>query len=222
MSVAAADGSISSKTLPVVGGVRAAVAARSGIVLMLSDGKAAFWNPESDAVQPFAEETFEPGAPALFYQGRLYVRDRGTGITRRPVNAQSLGAPSDALQAPADLPAVSGLASDGALYLLSPAGLTKKYLKGAPIGEYRPGAIEPAPQAAADLWTSAESKWLAFIERGGDRLFLLDKKSGQLAAQLTSDQFRGLSSMAVDDKGAFAYLLSENRILKVPLNPIGK
>lgn len=216
-----ADGSAASKTLQGLGGVRSAVAARTGIILMLTDGTTAFWDGEGDAVQPYAGATFEPDAPLLYYQGRLYARGPGSGVTRRPVKSREFGAPSDALQSPADLPAVSGLASDGALYLLSPAGTTRKYLKGLPVGDYQSGSIDPAPQAAAALWTSAESKWLAFIERGGDRLFLVDKKTGQLAAQLTSDQFRGLAALAVDDKGETAYLLSENRILKIPLNPTG-
>lgn len=196
-------------------GIVAAAAARTGFLLEDASGRVAFWNPETDETVEYPE-TLSGSAPILFYQGRLYDAGADGTVSRRGVASKSLGDPSDALRGAPASP--TGLAADGALYLLYRDGSTRKFLKGASVQEYAPTAIDPAPADATGLWASADSNKLAFADRGGDRAYLVDKTTGRLLSQLTAPEFAGLRAAAVDDGGRAVYLATASgRIYAVPI-----
>ena len=211
------DGTVSAETMiqGAKGGVTAAAAAQTGFLLEDASGTLAYWNPETGETRtypgPFAAET-----PFIFYQGRLYGATADGTVNRRSVMTSKLGTPADVLRgAP---PSPSGLAADGAIYLLYRDGTTRKYLKGAVVQEYAASTIDPAPSGAATPWVSAGSNKLVFADIGGDRAYVVDKTTGRLLSQLTAPEFKDLRASAVDAKGATVYLLAgDGKIYAVPI-----
>ncbi len=198
-------------------GIAAAAPAASGFILIGQDGKAAYWNPSGSTAVAYADVVFEPKNLILFYQARLYAVEADGSVTRRAVLSRKFGPAITSVQAADGLKNASGLASDAALYLLSPAGEIRKYLRGQPAPSFSQPKIDPPPAADAGLWTDPQSPWLMFIERGKNRLFIIDKNNGRLGGQLTSPAFASIDAFAVDDQSNFAYLLSDGKIFKVPL-----
>jgi len=211
------DGSVNSLSIEGFEGGPVSVApARTGILLVSSGGSITYWNPTDGEIVEYPD-TAKPDSPILYYEGRLYsVRDDGM-IIRRSILNKRLGPDTNVLQSPSDLNKISGLAADGAAYLMSPSGELRKYMKGLPVGEFKPPVIDPKPNNSGSLWTNVESEWLVFIDVGGDRVFMVESGSGKLAAQLTSASFSRISSAAVDPRGEYVYLLDGRRILSVPL-----
>jgi len=196
------------------GGVASAAPARSGFLLEDAQGKITYWNPETGETTTYPDP-IAPQTPVLYYQGRLYAANADGTVNRRPIAARSLGAPADVLRGAPTSP--SGMATDGAVFLLYRDGTTRKFLKGASVQEYAPTAIDPAPADAAGLWASADSGKLVFADLGGDRAYVVDKTTGRLLSQLTAPEFSGLRAVTVDDKGNTVYLLSGGSIYAVPL-----
>ncbi len=195
--------------------VIAVAPAQTGFLLEDASGKIAYWNPDTGETTVYTDGP-AAGTPILFYQGRLYAAGADGTVNRRPVTLKALGTTVDVLRgAPA---APSGMAADGAIYLLYPDGSTKKYLKGAAVQEYNPSAIDPAPAQAGGLWASADSGRLVFGALGGDRLYVVDKTTGRLISQLTAPEFKGVRAVAVDVQGNNAYVLAgSGTIYQVPI-----
>lgn len=196
-------------------GILGIAPARTGFLLQGLSGGLAYWNPETGE-----ESTFETSdvadKPILFYQGRLYAASQDGTVTRRSVATKTLGTPSDVLRGAPEAP--TSIATDGAVYLLYKDGSTRKYLKGASVQDYSASKIEPAPERASDLWASADSDKIVFIDRGGDRAFAVDRTTGRLLAQYTAPEFKGLRAAAVDESGRTLYLLAASgTIYKMPL-----
>jgi len=200
--------------VPGLDGVVTAAPARSGFLLEDAQGKITYWNPDTGETTTYPDP-IAPQTPILYYQGRLYAANADGTVNRRPVAARSLGAPADVLRGAA--PSPSGMATDGAVFLLYRDGTTRKFLKGASVQEYAPSAIDPAPADASGLWASADSGKLVFADLGGDRAYVVDKTTGRLLSQLTAPEFSGLRAVTVDDKGNTVYLLSGASIYAVPL-----
>ena len=196
-------------------GVVQAAVARTGFILKDSAGKTVYWNPETNEAAEYPEAGLG-ASPILFYQSRLYAAASDGTVTRRSVAAASLGSPSDVLRgAPAG---AAGIATDGAVFLLYRDGSTRKYMRGAAVSEYAPAPIDPPASAAEQLWASADSDKLYFIDKGGDRAFTVDKAGGRLLAQTTSPKFQGLLAGTADEKGRTLYLLAgDGTIYAVPM-----
>jgi len=196
-------------------GVSEAAPARTGFILKDANGKTVYWNPDTGETVAYPD-TDLGGAPILFYQSRLYAAAPDGTVTRRSVTAKSLGSSADVLRgAPAD---PTSMATDGAIYLLYADGSTRKYLKGAAVTGYEATAIDPPASAASQLWASADSDKLAFIDEGGDRAFVVDKSSGKLLSQMSAPQFQGLRAATADERGRTLYLLAgDGAIYAVPI-----
>ncbi|MEK7545593.1 MAG: hypothetical protein AAB554_00780 [Patescibacteria group bacterium] len=196
-------------------GVAYAAAARTGLILKDDSGKTVYWNPETNETVEYPDAGLG-ASPILFYQARLYSAASDGTVTRRSVAASSLGSSSDVLRgAPAD---ATSIATDGAVYLLYKDGSTRKYMKGAVVAEYAAAPIDPPALAAGQLWASADSDKLFFIDEDGGRAFTVDKASGRLLAQMTSPKFQGLLAGTPDEKGRTFYLLAgDGTIYAVPI-----
>jgi hypothetical protein len=198
-------------------GVVDAAPAASGLLLLDTEGAVHYWNPEGDAAVRYPDVLLASGDPILFYQGRLYNRTPDNAIVRRSIMSRKLGAPAAVTPPPDGMATVTGLAADGALYLVSKEGKMRKFMHGAAVAEFVPPVIDPPPTDAAELWADAGSPWLIFIDKGGNRLFVVDKSTGRLAGQLTSPAFDSLDGLALDERGGYAYLLDGNRVWTIPL-----
>ena len=196
-------------------GVAEAAVARTGFILKDASGKTVYWNPDTGETTEYPDAGLG-ASPILFYQSRLYAAAPDGLVTRRSVAAKSLGAASDVLRgAPAD---PASIATDGAVYLLYRDGATRKYMKGAAVPDHAPAPIDPPAASAGQLWASADSDKLMFIDEGGDRAFTVDKASGRLLAQMTAPQFNGLLAGTADEKGRTMYLLAgDGTIYAIPI-----
>lgn len=215
----ALDGSVADTAFDgPLGGVRDITPGRTGLLLASQEGEIHYWNPAETETSAYPD--YNAGAsPVLFYEGRLYTARPDGMMLRRSILSERFGAEYEVLQSPSDLQDITGLAADGAAYLLSRDGQLRKYMKGLPVGEFKPPVIDPAPTQAADLWADPNSEWLVFIDRNSDRIFMIDSETGKLAAQVTSPEFGKISSASVDPRGQYVYLLSGNRVLSIPLKP---
>lgn len=196
-------------------GYAAAAPGNTGLVLEDASGNVIYWNPKTGETQPY--EGALPAGPMMYWQNRLYTLGDGGSITRRALAAKKLGAPAESVPA-GNRPAISSLAADGAVYFISGDGHAEKFMKGAAIGDFRAPAIEPAPASAADLWASPDYDRLLFIDKGGDRLFMLDKKSGALIGQYKSPALTGLEAMAVNPDTGIIHLMAAGKIYAVPMD----
>lgn len=195
-------------------GVSVAAPAHTGFLLEDASGTMTYWNPETNETKSYPDP-LASGTPVLFFQGRLYAAGADGTVNRRPVATAKLGAPADVLRGAPVGP--SGIAADGAVYLLYKNGSTRKFLKGASVLEYNASSIEPAPTDASTLWASQDSGKLVFADIGGDRAYVVDKTTGRLLSQLTAPEFKGLSAVTVDDKGNTVYVLAGGKIYAVPI-----
>jgi len=196
-------------------GVAQAAVARTGFILKDAAGKTVYWNPDTNEAVEYPDAGLG-ASPILFYQSRIYAAGADGIVTRRSVSAKSLGSPSDVLSgAPAD---PSGIATDGAVFLLYRDGSTRKYMKGADVSGYVSAPIDPPVSSAEQLWASADSDKLIFIGKGGDRAYVVQKAGGNLLAQMTSPKFQGLLAGTADEKGRTLYLLAgDGTIYAVPI-----
>lgn len=214
------DGSVTDVAIDAPAPIRDVAPARTGILIAFEDGQVGFWRPDAPEVTVYPDLNVGR-SPILYYQSRLYsMRDDGM-MVRRPILDGRLGAPTDVLLSPSDLSEATGIAADGAAYLLSSAGDLRKYLKGSVVDGFDPPVIDPTPRRADDLWADVDSRWIVFLERDEDRIIMVDSATGRMAAQLVSDDFGDISSVAVDPGGEQAYLHSGTRILSVPLKGPG-
>jgi hypothetical protein len=198
------------------GGIADAVPASTGFMLSTVDGSVWHWNPDTGAVTPYGRTVLERPAPLLYYQNRLYSTATGTMIVRRQVQDKKLGPASTALDSFDDAKTVTGVAADGALYVLTSDGEIRKTLKGAPVEAFKPAPIEPKPKDAGALWVSPDSGRLIllYVEKGGDRAYVIDKNSGKLAMQIVLEKEAGLSAAFVE--GGMLYLLVDRGVLRMP------
>lgn len=196
-------------------GVTQAAVARTGFILKDAAGKTVYWNPDNGETVEYPDAGLG-ATPMLFYQSRLYTAAPDGTVSRRSVATKNLGAASDVLRgAPRD---PTGIATDGAIYILYADGSTRKYMKGATVTEYSPTKIEPPASNASQPWASIDSNKLMFIDKGGDRAYALEKSSGRLLAQITSPLFKGLSAVSANEKGSTLYLLAgDGTIYEVPV-----
>ncbi len=196
-------------------GVRRAAPARTGFLLQGASGELVYWNPKT-AEELSYDAADTKNEPILFYQGRLYAASLDGTVTRRTVSEKTLGTPSDVLRGAQGMPV--SLATDGSVYLLYKDGTTRKYLKGASVQDYAPTTIEPTLTEAADLWASAESDRIVFIDKGGNRAIAIDRTTGRLLAQYTAREFENLRAGAVDESGRTLSLLTAGgSIYRIPI-----
>ena len=195
-SAVGADGTVAPAEITGLNGpVLQAVPATTGVMVLGSDGSLALWNPGS-GVQKYSGATFANSAQILFYQGRVYNQEAGA-IVRRSVKSQSLATPVTVVQASAVGSAISGLAANGALYTLTSQGAVSRFVKGNADANFHRAQVEPAPTQATDLVIA--SNRLAYIDKGNDRVIVIDGQTGNLVAQATSPAFKNLQSLTFDD-----------------------
>lgn len=149
---------------------------------------------------------------AGLYLSRLYALDTGgSQIWRYSQTEQSFSEPQGWLTAPSDLSAAIDIAVDGDIYVLLPGSL-KKFTRGSGVDFSLPSMSEKITDATR-LITASGYQYIYIVEPKTERIIILTK-SGQLAVQLTSPEFKNLKDVIVNEVDKTMYVLAGNRLLR--------
>lgn len=154
-----------------------------------------------------------PGAVtgADLYQDNLYFT---TAQSIFKVNDAAIGAKKVTawLKEESIAPESFRLVVDGDLYVMAPSGTITKYYKGARAGEFRTGLM-PSPDSL--LISTVDSPNLFVIEKSLNRIYVIDKKTGNLAKTYRIDSPISITTAAVDANDTIYFLTTDNKIWRL-------
>lgn len=185
------------------------------------------YNGKSLLVWDYAKKQFSPAfnlsvplqdsyAGLKFYptNSRVYLANKKSGqVLSFLVGSNGLSKPVVAV-AGADLSTAQDVAVDGNVYVLNSGGILK-YLGGKPA-DFKMPYSATAFAGSGRLFTDASSKNIYLLDKGGNRILVMDKK-GVLVETLKSPEFTHLKDFSVDEKNKVIYVLNDVSLLKVSL-----
>jgi len=154
------------------------------------------------------------------YANRLYVlqsspQDTDSQIIRFNQSGETFGDGKNWITSrTSPLTNAVSLTIDGALYVLEPNGIIKRFENGSETG-WNAELIEPAFETATNIWTLPQSAYLYVLEPARKRLVVFEKKTGAFVVQYTSDAFTDLKDVSVDEKGYTIYLLGGSKLYSI-------
>ncbi|MEK7652867.1 MAG: hypothetical protein AAB358_00065 [Patescibacteria group bacterium] len=107
------------------------------------------------------------------------------------------------------------IAVDAGIYLIKDSGEINYFISGRAQATSFP-ALEPALKPI-QAFTNADSGYLYLLDKENKRIVVYDK-NGNLKTQITAKDFGDLKAMTVVEKEKKIYLLSDNKVLEVPIN----
>ncbi len=108
-------------------------------------------------------------------------------------------------------------AIDGQVYVLKSDGNIIKYLRGIKQ-EFNMPEMQNPLESPTKIYTSDNLDYLYVLEPKNKRVIVLDKNSGNLTNQYTSDKFDDLKDLYVDEEGQKLYILAEDNIYGIVLD----
>jgi hypothetical protein len=156
-------------------------------------------------------------ADLVLYNKRAYVLDAGAGQIHRlnAVSAGFSGATSYLTEIDDLLRNAVSFAIDSNVYAAKSDGTIVKYLSGQRQA-FGLGTVDPAVRSVSAIWTETDDTRLLVTDPGEKRLLIFDK-NGLLTSQLTSDEFGILRDITSRLSAKQALVISDNRLLLVPL-----
>lgn len=152
------------------------------------------------------------------YNNRLYVLSAANNqIYRYNTATGGFGQATNWLKDGEDIKNATAMIVDGDAYILDNIGKIQKFTAGR-AQTFNLGIIEPAIGQPNKIWTDPKTKNLYVLDAANHRLVVIEKSTGKLSAQYTSDSFGQLKDMVIVEKDKKAYLLSGNVIYQVDLN----
>jgi hypothetical protein len=113
-----------------------------------------------------------------------------------------------------DFSKVSGLAIDGAVYLLDDSGVNK-FISGGSANFSMPGLSSPL-SGSGKIFTQKTFADVYILDPGNNRILVTDK-TGKLLETLQSGQFNHPSDFVVDEPNKTIFVLDDGSLLKVTL-----
>lgn len=170
---------------------------------------------DADAARTFTWQRVpeQAGAVAVAsYAGRLYSLAGDGGVYRYRRTGDTFGQGAAWLKnAPAS--AGTAIAVDGAVYVLTPTGVVR-YSQ----GNYSPLGSSAAYPALADVRAMAVgSRALYLLEPSQRRIVVLNKQTGRVEQQFTSDELAAATAVAVADDERTAYVVAGAAVRSVDL-----
>lgn len=104
------------------------------------------------------------------------------------------------------------IAVDGDIYVMNTSGVLAKYFKGKKQSETNTGLVINDQQL---LLTTNEGPSLYLVDKQMRRIYIIDKKTGNLTRTLKIDSAEPLVTAAVDNTGSIYFSTSDNKIWKV-------
>lgn len=115
-----------------------------------------------------------------------------------------------------DLSTSQRLEIDSSVWILKSGFGLEKYTQGSP-DSFSPGGLDKNIKDISNFFVSDEADNIYIIDSPNNRLLVL-KKDGEYVAQYTSDQFKEVSDMIVDEPNKRVYLLIGNGIYTLDLH----
>ncbi len=153
----------------------------------------------------------------LVYNRRLYSLDAlnnkiykhdtiKTGFERGREWAQNSGSALDG---------AGDITIDGDIFVLTKTGGVAKFSAGA-LQPFSIQGVDPALDGGGKIWTYTDLDYIYVLDGKNKRLLILEK-DGRLKRQLTANEFKNPSGLAIDTATNNAYILDDNRLFKINL-----
>jgi outer membrane protein assembly factor BamB len=188
------------------------------VVFMDNNGKFYAVDIANDAFTPLNSFTGSESINDLvLYNKRAYVLDADAGQIHRlnAVSAGFSGATAYLSEGDEVLKNAVSFAIDSNVYAAKSDGTIIKYLSGQRQA-FGLGTVDPAVRSVSAIWTETDDARLLVTDPGEKRLLIFDK-NGLLTSQLTSNEFGILRDITSRLSAKQALLISDNRLLLVPL-----
>ncbi len=164
-------------------------------------------------------DTKEIAATAI-YGERLYVLlPNKNQIYRYNYSSDGYVNPLKWLYQQVDLSRAVDLAIDGFIFVLYQDGQVERFLRGRKT-DFKLAAVDPAISQPTKIFTDADSDYLYIFEPSQKRVLVFDKK-GKFIVQYQTGEL-DLKDFTVDENNQIIYLLSENSVVKVPMQHLKK
>lgn len=151
-----------------------------------------------------------------YYQNRVYALDiQGDEIYRFARSANSLGTGVAWVRDAVDFAEARGVAVDGSIYVLRPAGLVEQYFGGR-RNDFQLASITPRLEEPTRLWTDETSNRIYLVEPKQRRVAVFTK-DGQLVRQYRSDAWRDLRDAVAVESAKELYILNGKSIQRISL-----
>ncbi|MCR4312188.1 MAG: hypothetical protein NUV56_02810, partial [Candidatus Uhrbacteria bacterium] len=145
------------------------------------------------------------------YNGNMYVLAAASQqiVKMRPQGTSYEAGTTWITALTSDISNATAMAVDGNVYVLAGSKIVRFTSGRENAWDHAP--IDPAPIAARDMWTSTETAYLYILDNDG-RVIVLEKETGKLVTQYTSELLNGAVG--------FAVLENDNRILVATTNAV--
>ncbi len=156
---------------------------------------------------------------ACVYNRRLYLVDSANNqIYRHDPTANGWGKGTVWLtdNSGIDFKNNTAIAIDGDVFTLNKNGKIYKFNAGK-LQDYSIANLDPKLESADDLWTYYEMKYLYILDGKNKRLIIVDKDTGKLKKQLTSDNFVNPTSMVIDEPNGTAYIYDSGKLYQIDI-----
>jgi len=188
------------------------------IYLLADDGEIYsydFQNSSLTSLTPSSTDSF--GLPSgfnafQFYLSRAYaLLPDGDQILRYSPSSSGFQSPETWLTDNSDLSGALDIAIDGDVFVLFPDRLAK-FTRGS-LQSFSLQETSSKLEKAKAMLTGAGLEFIYILDPSNKRI-LVYNKSGQLATQLTSDEFNDLRDLWVDEVNKLLYLLKGNELIR--------
>ncbi len=200
------------------GRIVAGAVGEKSVVFLDDKGKFYAVGITDDAFTPLNSFTGSSSTSDLvLYNKRAYVLDAGAGQIHRlnAVSSGFSGATEYLTENDSLMQNAVSFAIDSNVYAAKSDGTIVKYLSGQRQA-FGLGTVDPAVRTISAIWTETDDARLLATDPGEKRLLIFDK-NGLLTAQLTSDEFGILRDITSRLSAKQALVISDNRLLLVPL-----
>ncbi len=133
-----------------------------------------------------------------------------TGIIPQQVSAQKSWV-ADAT----DVSKAISMAVDGSVYLLMNNGLIAELRRGSKTGWQT--NIAPALTSPTKIWTKADSNYLYVLDPASQRIVAVQKSTGKVKIQYTSQLFQNPSHFAVNERTKELFVIDGTKLFVVPM-----
>jgi len=187
------------------------------LLLISEANEAIIYSPNLESKARF-KLNFELYAASFYGDGLYFLSETPRTIYRAArQGAAGLGKPTLWLRASqGNLPQAVDLTVDGSIFVAT-ASEVSKFQRGLKTN-FSLGAINPPLSNVTSIYTSDQTDYLYLWENVNKRLLALDK-TGKLVTQLILPTINSASLAAVDGSAKTLYLISDNKVYRVPILP---
>ncbi|MBT6253625.1 hypothetical protein HOI83_00075 [Candidatus Uhrbacteria bacterium] len=157
-----------------------------------------------------AESEAEQSKDLVHYGERLYVLSGNQVYRHQRVEGGEYGPGAAWIQDDTDITAASSIAIDGTVWIASGSAL-RHFDGGREVGA-QTTAIDPPLGSIKDIWTDTDAPILLMLDIGEKRVVAYNKETGDMVAQIISDEFGSAISIHADVGSKTAIVVSPTTV----------